>query len=178
MFATTQGTDRGGPRPLAMPASIAVRRRSAASFKKACSSGKPRVTMGPSTATGRQATMRGFVGGWADRFATTVGHAARSWSSSEPAGADGASDPDPAGAGTGSVGVAGVRVAFASLGGGGTGVADDPAGGSSALGAGRSGARSTAGRDGVVLLGDATGGGARSCPWRGRAGWATSPARG
>src|SRR4051812_48436654 len=153
MLATTQRTDTGWPRTLAMPASIAVRRRSAASFKKACSSGKPRVTMGPSTATGRQATMRGFVGGWADRVATTVGHAARSWSRSEPAGADGASDPDPAGAGTGSVGVAGVGVAFASLGGGGT-VADDPAGGSSALGAGRDGAASTAGRvDGVALLG-------------------------
>ena len=65
-----------------MPASIAGRRRSAASLRNACSSGKPRVTIAPSTATGRQATISGLVGGCALSWATIAGQAARSWSSS------------------------------------------------------------------------------------------------
>ncbi len=80
---------RSGPRPgrpitAEMPASMAGRRRSAASLRNACSSGKPRVTIAPSTATGRQATMSGFVGGCALSCATMAGQAARSCSSSEP----------------------------------------------------------------------------------------------
>ena len=49
------------------------RRRSAASLRNAWSSGKPRVTTTPSTATGRHATMSGFVGGFMLSAATIAG---------------------------------------------------------------------------------------------------------
>ena len=45
-LATTQRTATGWPITLEMPASMAGRRRSAASLRNACSSGKPSVTIG------------------------------------------------------------------------------------------------------------------------------------
>ena len=57
------------------------------SLRNACSSGKPRVTIAPSTATGRQATISGLVGGWALSWATMAGQAASSCSSSGSAAA-------------------------------------------------------------------------------------------
>src|ERR1035437_9065558 len=61
-FAATQRTDTGMPRTRLTPSSRIVRRRSATSLKKDCASGNPRVTTAPSTPTGRQARMSGFVG--------------------------------------------------------------------------------------------------------------------
>jgi len=77
----------------AMPASMPGRRRSAWSLRKACSSGKPSVTIAPSTATGRELTISGFVGGWALSCSTIAGQAA----SSSASAASGAG-PGPAGA--------------------------------------------------------------------------------
>ncbi len=61
-----------------MPASMSALRRSAASLRNACSSGKPRVTMLPSTATGRHLVMSGLVGGFSLSCATMAGQAASS----------------------------------------------------------------------------------------------------
>ena len=68
-----------------MPASMPGAGARPASLRNACSSGKPRVTIAPSTATGRQSMMSGLVGGWALSWATIAGQAARSSSRSASA---------------------------------------------------------------------------------------------
>src|SRR5664280_3341211 len=73
-----QRTAMGRPNTRERPSSRVGRRRSATSRRKSWLSGNPSVTVAPSTAIGRHASIRGFVGGWRLIRATTSGHRRRS----------------------------------------------------------------------------------------------------
>src|SRR5450759_2892828 len=77
-LVATHRTATGRPRTRESPSSRVGRRRSATSRRKSWHSGNPSVTTAPSTASGRHASMRGFVGGWRLISATTSGHRRRS----------------------------------------------------------------------------------------------------